>query len=413
MDLLNTYLNINGINMNQFHLMSGIPETTVRNINQKPLNKWTIEQIDIIANLVNKSRYDVLDDLEKLLVELSERRENLGIYSLCNRRYIGSKNKILNWLDEIVSKYTEGDVFFDAFAGTGVVSEKMLNNFNEIIINDFLYSNEVIYNAFFSNEKYDEKKLKKLEKEYNNIEKYIDDNYFVENYGNKFFSNRDARLIGEIRERIEVDRHLNKKEKNILLSSLIYSADKIANTVGHYDAYRKNKELEDKFSFNLISPINTNNKKISIYRKDANILAKEICCDVVFIDPPYNSRQYSRFYHLLEELTKWDKPKLEGVAMKPPIENISEFCKKTAPTAFDELITNIKAKYIVVTYNNTYNSKSTSSMNKISHEQIISILRKRGETKTFEKEYPFFNAGKSYLKDHKEYVFLTKVNNYY
>ena len=70
--------------------------------------------------------------------------------------------------------------------------------------------------------------------------------------------------------------------------------------------------------------------------------------DIVYIDPPYNSRQYSRFYHVLETLTLLDNPELTGVALKRPEENMSEYCRNKAPVVFEDLIKNIKAKYIVV-----------------------------------------------------------------
>ena len=145
--------------------------------------------------------------------------------------------------------------------------------------------------------------------------------------------------------------------------------------------------------------------KIQIYWQ------KKIKADIAFIDPPYNSRQYSRFYHVLENITKWEKPKLYGTALKPKEENMSEYCKTSAPKAFKDLIDKLNVKYIVVTYNNTYNSKSSSSKNKITLEEIKSMLDKKGETKVFDKPYKFFNAGKTELKNHKEYVFITKVKN--
>lgn len=73
---------------------------------------------------------------------------------------------------------------------------------------------------------------------------------------------------------------------------------------------------------------------------------------------------------------------------------MSEYCKTSAPKAFKDLIDNLNVKYIVVTYNNTYNSKSSSSKNKITLEEIKAILDKKGETKVFDKPYKFFNAGK-------------------
>ena len=96
-----------------------------------------------------------------------------------------------------------------------------------------------------------------------------------------------------------------------------------------------------------------------------------------------------------------DKPVLSGTAMKPPEENMSGYCRNTAPELFEDLISKLKVKYIVVTYNNTYDSKSSSSRNKISLEQIKSILEKRGKTMIFEKKYHRFNAGKTDASEHK------------
>jgi adenine-specific DNA-methyltransferase len=132
--------------------------------------------------------------------------------------------------------------------------------------------------------------------------------------------------------------------------------------------------------------------------------------DIVYIDPPYNSRQYSRFYHVLETLVKWDKPTLHGVALKPTPENMSDYCRVSAKDRFAELIEDVNAKYIVVSYNNTYNSKSNSSQNKITLEQIKKTLNKQDKTKIFEKDYRHFNAGNTDFDDHKEYIFVTKVN---
>ena len=208
---------------------------------------------------------------------------------------------------------------------------------------------------------------------------------------------------------IECSAPINNKEYYILLASLLYSFDRIANTVGHYEAYIKGKEISKDFIFSLIGPIDLQQKKIIIYRKDANTLARQVNADIAFVDPPYNSRQYSRFYHVMETVTKWEKPTLSGTAMKPPEENMSEYCRNKAPKVFEDLVKNLKVKYIVVTYNNTYNSKSSSSKNKITLEEIKKILEMRGKTLIFEKSHKCFNAGKTELSDHKEFVFITKV----
>lgn len=85
------------------------------------------------------------------------------------------------------------------------------------------------------------------------------------------------------------DKTINQKSFiYILLASLLYSADKVANTVGHYDVYRKNVDLQDRFDFMLIDPIKSHSQ-INIYRQDSNDLVrnlknKGIKIDVAFIE---------------------------------------------------------------------------------------------------------------------------------
>ena len=333
---------------------------------------------------------------------------------LTSRRYIGSKTKLLDWIFSEIKNNVQGKSFLDIFSGTGSVAERALNFYNKVIVNDILSSNKIIYEAFWGNEKINFSIINEYKNVFialTNIEK---DNYFSKNYGGKYFGVNDAKKIGYIRDIIEKDykaKVLNKREFNILLASLIYSMDRIANTVGHYEAYRKINITDDRFKFELIELNNYQNKEIEIFQEDANSLAQKIYADIVFLDPPYNSRQYSRFYHVLENLVDWDKPELYGVALKPKPKNMSEYCRNGAAKVFDDLISNLKCKYIVVTYNNTYNSKSSSSQNKIKLEDIEKSLKKRGVTKIFDSNYKFFNAGKTDLPNHKEYLFITEVRD--
>lgn len=193
-----------------------------------------------------------------------------------------------------------------------------------------------------------------------------------------------------------------------MLATLIYNIDRLANTVGHFEAYIKKPIKTQTLRLRLIDAQTFDN--VEIHREDSNKLAHRVTTDVVYIDPPYNSRQYCRFYHLYETLVKWDKPKLYGVALKPTPENMSTYCTCRAVTAFEDLVSNINAKYIVVSYNNTYNSKSNSSENKIRLEDIERILNLCGETRKFEHAHQFFNTGKTDFNDHKELLFVTKVD---
>ena len=332
-------------------------------------------------------------------------------FQLQNRRYIGNKHKLIEWIFSILDKECYGKSFTDIFAGTGVIAAVASKHFDEIILNDFLHSNQAIYKAFFGNECWNQEKINMIIRDYNNINgEDLDENYFSINFGGKYFSKNSAKIIGFIRESIEENREsLTEREYNMLISSLLYSIDKIANTVGHYDAYFKKEFVDDNFFMRPIDPVEV--KGVSIFREDANLLVKQIQTDIVYIDPPYNSRQYSRFYHVLETLTKWDKPKLHGVALKPEPENMSDYCRVSAKDRLSELVNDINANYLAVSYNNTYESKSNSSKNKITLEEIKKILSKRGKTKVFEKNYRHFNAGNTDFNNHKEYLFVTNTKS--
>lgn len=327
-----------------------------------------------------------------------------------SRRYIGNKTKLSKWIMDLISKNTNDvHIFCDIFAGTGTISNHALQIYDHVIINDFLYSNNVIYKAFFGKGEWDSEKLNEIAESYNRLNgNEIEDNYFSINFGNKFFDMSTARKTGYIREDIEKRKaELNEKEKDILLASLIYSIDRIANTLGHFDAYIKKPITRKNFRFDIVNAKSYDNVKI--FQEDSNELARKIHSDIVYVDPPYNSRQYSRFYHVYENLVKWQKPKLYGSAMKPEPENMSDYCRSSALEVFKDLIEHLDTKYIAVSYNNTYKSKSKSSRNRISLEDLKATLSSRGETKVFAHDYNAFQAGKTDLKEHKEFLFITKI----
>lgn len=332
------------------------------------------------------------------------------IFDIYNRRYIGNKRRIIGAIEKELQKY-DFNSFLDLFAGSGTVTNAMIEQYDEIHINDFLESNKIIYNAFFGKGKFSYNKILNIQKQFSKINPKKD-NYFSDNYGGKFFSIDDSKKIGFIRESIlkmKESKEINKKENDILLASLIYSMDKIANTVGHYEAFLKNVKTENKFIFSLIKP--RDSKNVTIHCEDSNELVKKIEADVVYIDPPYNSRQYGRFYHVIENLVKWNKPELFGVAMKPQNSNMSEYSRSSAPDVFKKLISDIKSKIIVVSYNNSFTMKSNSSTNKISYDEIVSILKSKGRLRIVKIPLKAFNSGKTEIDNHCEFLFIVEVDH--
>jgi adenine-specific DNA-methyltransferase len=143
---------------------------------------------------------------------------------------------------------------------------------------------------------------------------------------------------------------------------------------------------------------------------DANELVEKISCDVLYIDPPYNSRQYSDYYHVLENLADWNKPMVYGKAKKMDRSHIkSKYSLKSAPKVFSDLIKKAKCSHILVSYNNTGQSKDGRSNAKMSDREIIDILRSRGRVEIFERKYRAFTTGRSKGDGNRERIFYCKV----
>lgn len=341
------------------------------------------------------------------------KEKGLKLAAIHNRRYLGNKYKLSDFIHRVVDEHCSSvNVVMDIFSGTGAVaaafSDKML------ITNDLLYFNYIIHYAWFYPESYSEKRIIDLIEGYNKIYTH-EDNYVRNNFADTFFSADNCSKIGVIRENIETLYHrkeINFKEYSILISSLLYAMDNIANTVGHYDAYRKNTETHRVLELPVILPKKELNQNNRCFNLDANQLIKETKCDLLYLDPPYNSRQYCDAYHLLENIARWEKPEVSGVARKMDRRHLkSDYCTKDATQAFQELIEHADAKYILLSYNNMSNKGNDRSNAKISDEDIIDILSQKGEVQIFEQSHKAFSTGKSDLEDNKERLFLCKVFN--
>ena len=231
--------------------------------------------------------------------------------SINNRRYIGSKARMIDFIENTMKKEKiQFSSFLDLFGGTGIVGDFFNNQKTKVYVNDLLKSNYLSYLSWFGNEKIDKNKIKLYIEKYNSLSN-LEENYFSLNFSDTYFSKDNCKKIGYIREDIEINylsNNLNTRERAILITSLLYAMDKIANTVGHYDAYRKNGDLDKKLELCMLDlKSNTNNKNNKVFNENANDLVKNIKADVVYIDPPYNSRQYSDAYHLLENVAMWEK----------------------------------------------------------------------------------------------------------
>ena len=325
-----------------------------------------------------------------------------------NRRYLGNKYKLLPFITSVIEHQCKDvKIIADIFSGTGAVASAFTDK--QIITNDNLYSNYICHVAWFSPTKYSHKKIENLIAHYNSLD-VTTENYMSRSFSDTFFSRADCRKIGFIREDIELRYHsgtINERERALLITSLLYAADKIANTCGHYDSYRQGIEFDKHIELSIPVPSDTLNKNNTCFNEDANALVQRISADLVYIDPPYNSRQYCDAYHLLENIARWEKPDVVGVARKMDRQHIkSDYSTNKAPAALEDLIGNIDAKYILLSYNNMAQKGNGRSNAKISDIDIMRILSAKGRVIVFSQDYKAFSAGKSSINAHEERLFL-------
>ena len=328
--------------------------------------------------------------------------------SINNRRYLGNKYRLLPFIKSVVERECSGVLSFaDIFSGTGAVSSAFLDK--QIITNDLMYSNYVCNLAWFGAQPYRPQTIVEYVTRYNSLS-VTEENYMTQNFSNTFFSHDDCAKIGFIREDIEESFQagaINERERALLITSLLYAMDKIANTCGHYDAYIQGAAYEKSLELCVPAAQVNNNPRNRCLNMDANKLVRELKADLVYIDPPYNSRQYCDAYHVLENVARWEKPAVRGVARKMDRSRLkSDYCTKNATQAFQELIENIQAKYILLSYNNMATKGNDRSNAKIADDDILRILRKKGKVRVFSEDYKAFTTGKSDIQENQERLFL-------
>lgn len=348
---------------------------------------------------------------QQMVFHNSDLTSTFDEFELRNRRYIGNKSNLLTFIKNTINKNC-GNIrsFCDLFAGTGAVGQAFNNKHVKIISNDYLKSNYFPLCTFLE---YDSSIIEKIHEKitYLNSLKPRGNNYFSHRYGGTFYTMANAKKIGTMRDAIDKISK-NSTEKQILITSLIYAMDRLANTVGHYDAYRKSLDCINPIILKIPKmekkSINRNNIVLNM---DSNEAIKNIKSDVLYLDPPYNSRQYCDAYHLLENIARWQKSETFGKAEKIDRKNMkSEYCFKTAATAFENLISDSKSTHIFLSYNNTGDSRDDRSNARISDKTIKAILREKGRLKIFRKTYSEFTAGKSDSNlRHTERLFYCEV----
>ena len=338
--------------------------------------------------------------------------------------YIGSKLSLMDFLEQSIRQVIPKDnnlTFCDLFAGTGAVGIHFKKLGYKIIANDIQYYSYVLNRHYVGNHK--PLKFKKLQGEIKNLKKskiterknivceYLQnlegiDGFVYQNYcpnhttGEQrlYFTSANGKKCDAIREKIEYwhkQKLINDDEYFYLLAALLEAMDKHANTASVYGAFlKKFKKSADKSLSLQPLPLYENDNDHKIFNADVNHIIKEIAPDILYLDPPYNTRQYSANYHVLETIARNDKPQVKGkTGLRDWSEQKSDYSSRSkVKQAFADLIKNAKAKYIFLSYNN----EGLMSLN-----DIKEIMGSRGKYGYFTQNHNRFKAdsNRDYLAD--------------
>ena len=344
---------------------------------------------------------------------------------ICRLNYIGSKFQLLECITENIKCKTglsdfNGKVVADLFAGTGVVSHHFRKNGAIVVSNDAELYSSVVTHAFTCSEYTSncETILNLLQQEldqdkHENFVGFVTTHYSpYETSERMFFTTSNARKIDYLRNRLEQLTFNEVNDYYYILACIIIAADSVSNVPAVYGCYLK--KFKSKATKPLVlKPIHTNKTRNDNVTYNKDVLDKQfiqsITADIVYLDPPYNERQYSKNYFPLNIIAKQplellsEKP-LKGKTGIPSDCFISPFCRRsTVEQAFEHLFKSLNAKWIFV----SYNSESI-----VSREKMCNLMNKYGTCTVLECDYKRFKSFEyNNDKQIKEYLFCLKVND--
>lgn len=380
-------------------------------------------------------------------------------------KYMGSKREILDFVtDSIDSLNVESEWLCDLFSGTGVVGGALKDKYHihandvqaysailsstyllnlkgkiskeclseikdrvQVLVNDFYrrvpgyFFDYTQINSFKEFSEIEQEQQKLIDKDFK-----IGFHLFTKNYSGTYWSFEQCVWIDSIRAVAE--RYIGKAQYFPILSSLIFSMSYASQSTGHYAQYRDVTEsnmldilsyrrrdiwsyFERKFT-ELIE--NVNGKSLDFrtttldYIDCLRVIEEN---SIVYADPPYQSVHYSRFYHALETLVRYDYPKVDFKGRYRQDRHQSPFCKKTTVNnAFNILFEGVaqKSSHLVLSYSDT---------GMINLDTILNLSKKSlagYQTNVLQKDHIHSKMGRNDEKSQevKEFIILFKKINH-
>lgn len=332
-------------------------------------------------------------------------------------RFIGNKESIVDQIDSFIEKKVNPNnrlSLFDAFCGTGSVSDRMKDKYN-IIINDNLKW-ATFYTAgrlcapicYFDRLGFDP--FDYLNHSNKQLQGFIYKTYAPTESNRMYFTPENAGRIDYFRDQIETwyrDNLLSESEYMFLLACLLESVSKVSNTAGVYGAFLKKWDKRAQKPIEFIKPNyqDGNLGNLTIYNDKIENIISDVECDILYLDPPYTQNQYGTQYHLLETLILNDRPSVSKVTGSRPVMPMrSDWSKEyKVNILFDQVIAKTKAKYIILSYNND---------GFMSKEYIEAVMKRYGKPETYccrkisYKKYQNWKSKNN--KEHFEYLFFVE-----
>lgn len=306
-------------------------------------------------------------------------------------RYIGSKIGLLGEIQELVPARKAGtEVFCDLFAGTGVVGNRFKQS-HKLICNDILYFSFVINCALNGLTKAPEftkakavlkcdpldylNHLQLLPTEATEIDFVCREFSPLGPSGRKYLSVSNALFVDRVRRTLDewkAEGVINLDEFHYLLAGLIIEIPSVSNIAGTYGAFLKHWDKR------ALKPLQVRRLEIvptrfpnDVFNEDANSLISRVSGDVLYLDTPYNGRQYSSNYHLLETVARYDQPTLSGITgTRSDGHGSSDYCRAAKVfVAYDELLRQADFETVIVSY---------SSDGLLSKEELVNLLCRHG-----------------------------------
>lgn len=326
-------------------------------------------------------------------------------------RYLGSKTLLVKQINDLIGAHKPGEIFCDPFGGIGTVGSYMKQCGYRVISGDLLLFAHCFQKSLIQLDEVpafsciDDEVGGDVERYLNTVS--AEEGWLIQEYCNKrkFFTEDNAKCIQGCIDAIwtwKESQKISEDEYAILIASLIQSVDKVANTAGTYYAYLKEyyRKARQPFCFQLLRPTKSE-YPCQCFLEDANALVSRHACHVLYLDPPYNTRDYFKYYHLPETIAKGEVPSpigKSGISHRQEIRS-PYIIKSKAEDAFVDLIEHSRCDIILFHY--TDNGLLDESF-------VRSVLSKAGTVKEYYFDCKGYRTSKS-TENHSSQHHVYKV----